>query len=85
MPISFCRMANARHLGIMDDGPKRSPLAYANQKLDWRFFQALFYTMQEDFRAQYPFKNQRKERFRFSNKLLLLDSSVISRCQGIFP
>lgn len=80
-----CCNGKLRHLGIMDDGPKRSPLAYANQNRDWRFFQALFHVTLDDFRAQRPFKNLRKKRFRFRNKLLSLDSSVVSLCLEMFP
>lgn len=79
-----CCNGKLRHLGIVDGGPKRTTLAYANEKRNWRFFQDLFYEVLGEFRNQ-PFGSQRKKRFRFKNKLLSLDASVISVCLDMFP
>jgi hypothetical protein len=66
------------HLGITV--PKRATLAYANAHRPWTLYQRVFYQMLEQCRTVAPSK-----RFRFKNKLLSLDSTVIDLCASLFP
>lgn len=66
------------HLGL--DAPKRSTLAYANAHRPWELYQAVFYQLLERCR-EVP--GPRK--FRFKNKLLSLDTTVIDLCADLFP
>jgi hypothetical protein len=69
-----------RHLG-MKDAPKKSTLSYANTHRPWDMFRALFYETLDLCKAAAP----RKEKFRFKNKLLSLDSTTIALCLSLFP
>lgn len=66
------------HLGIAV--PSRSTLAYANEHRPWALYQLVFYQMLARCQAVAPSK-----RFRFKNKLLSLDSTVIDLCAAMFP
>ncbi|GAB6183222.1 hypothetical protein JCM13991_09630 [Thermodesulfovibrio hydrogeniphilus] len=68
-----------RHLGIKE-APKRSTLAYANEHRPWELFQAVFYMLLQ--RCQSKFTGKRK--FRFKNKLMSFDASVIELCATVF-
>jgi hypothetical protein len=60
--------------------PKRSTLAYANEHRPWQLFQAVFYQLLDRCRSvagPHP--------FRFKNKLLSLDATVIELCAETFP
>jgi len=61
-----------RHLGV-DKGPKRSTLAYANEHRPWQLYQTVFEQLLE--KCQREVRGGKK--FRFKNKLLSLDASVI--------
>jgi hypothetical protein len=61
-----------RHLGL-DKGPKRSTLAYANEHRPWQLYQTVFEQLLE--KCQREVRGGKK--FRFKNKLLSLDGSVI--------
>lgn len=61
-------------------GPKRSTLAYANEHRPWILFRAVFYQLLERCHAV---AGPRK--FRFKNKLLSLDATVIDLCAETFP
>lgn len=65
------------HLGA--DIPKRSTLAYANAHRPWRLFEDLFYHLLERCREVAP-----KHRFRFKNKLISMDATVIDLCLSAF-
>lgn len=67
------------HLGI-DRAPKRSSLAYANEHRPWELYQKLFFALLERCRKEAPFK----KKFRFKNKLVSLDSTVIDLCVSVF-
>jgi len=69
------------HLGVKQ-APNKSTLSYANAHRPWRFFQALFYETLQWCQLAAPGKIKK---FRFKNKLLSLDSSVISLCLALFP
>lgn len=74
-----CCLGKLRHLGIPST-PKRSTLSYANQHRPWWFFRDLFYTLYGHISTFAP-----KKRFRFKNKLLSLDATVIDLCLSLFP
>ena len=69
-----------RHLGV-ENAPKRTTLSYANGHRPWQLFQAVFYKLLERCQAE---AKGRKRKFRFSHKLLSLDSSVIPLCLSAF-
>jgi hypothetical protein len=66
------------HLGITT--PSRSTLAYANEHRPWQLYRAVFNELLA--RCQ-PFAQGRKK-FRFKNKLVSLDSTVIDLCATLF-
>jgi Transposase DDE domain/Domain of unknown function (DUF4372) len=61
-----------RHLGVVQS-PKRSTLAYANEHRPWQLYQKVFEQLLE--KCQREVRGGKK--FRFKNKLLSLDGSVI--------
>jgi hypothetical protein len=61
--------------------PKRSTLAYANRHRPWELFQNVFYKASERCRAELG----QKTKFRFKNRLLSIDSSVVTLCSKMFP
>jgi Transposase DDE domain/Domain of unknown function (DUF4372) len=66
------------HLGIAV--PSRATLAYANAHRPWALFRAVFYQLLEQCQlAAGPHK------FRFKNKLVSLDATVIDLCAEVFP
>lgn len=76
-----CCLGKLNHLGITD-GPKRSTLSYANAHRPWQLYERTFYQVLETCRSAAP---GRKKKFRFRNKLLSLDASVIDLCLALFP
>lgn len=66
------------HLGIT--APKRSTLAYANEHRPWQLYQQVFYQLLARCQAVAPSK-----KFRFKNKLLSLDATIIDLCAEMFP
>ena len=66
------------HLGITV--PSRATLAYANAHRPWQLYQAVFGQLLERCRAVAAPK-----KFRFKNKLLSLDATVIDLCAEVFP
>ena len=75
--LSSCE-GKLSHLGI-NEAPKRSSLAYANEHRCWELYQKLFFLLLERCREAGPFK-----KFRFKNKLVSLDSTVIDLCVSLF-
>ncbi len=69
----------ARHLGIQD-APKRSTLAYANEHRPWQLYEKLFYQLLG--RCQGLEFGKRK--FRFKNRLFSLDASLVRLCTSLF-
>ncbi len=67
------------HLGL-EKAPKRSSLAYANEHRPWELYQKLFFLLLERCHKAGPFT----KKFRFKNKLVSLDSTVIDLCISIF-
>jgi hypothetical protein len=60
--------------------PKRSTLAYANEHRPWQLFQVVFEQLLAECRQVLG-----PRRFRFKNKLLSLDATVIDLCATAFP
>lgn len=68
-----------QHLGI-SEAPKRSTLAYANEHRPWEIYAEIFHKLLS--RCQ-ECVGPRK-RFRFKNKLLSMDATVIDLCATLF-
>jgi hypothetical protein len=66
------------HLGI--EAPARSSLSYANGHRPWELFEKVFYGLFETVAA----KAVGKKKFRFKNKLVSLDSTVIDLCLSLY-
>lgn len=92
----FCQLADAQSLREIVGGlsscegrleqlgmkaPKRSTLAYANQHRTWELFRNLFYKTSERCRAELGYRTK----FRFRNRLLSIDSTVVTLALKIFP
>jgi Transposase DDE domain/Domain of unknown function (DUF4372) len=71
-----------RHLGVLKS-PKKSTLAYANEHRPWRLYQVVFQQMLNKAQTLAE-QNGRKKKFRFKNKLVSLDSSVIDLCLSLY-
>lgn len=70
-----------RHLGL-EDAPKRSTLAYANAHRPWRLYRTVFEQLLG--RCEAAVKERGVRRFRFKNKLMSLDSSVIDLSLSLY-
>jgi len=66
-----------KHLGIT--APNRSTLSYANEHRPWELYQKIFLSLYERCR-----QIRGKRKFRFKNKLLSLDSTVIDLCMSMY-
>src|SRR5438132_1349378 len=66
------------HLGIT--APRRSTLAYANEHRPWALYQTVFYQLLARCREVAG-----GHQFRFKNKLLSLDATIIDLCAELFP
>jgi hypothetical protein len=95
--MMFCQMADAQSLREISGGlsscegrleqfgikaPKRSTLAYANHHRPWELFRNIFYKTSERCRAEL---GTTRTKFRFKNRLLSIDSSVVTLALKIFP
>jgi hypothetical protein len=69
-----------KHLGV-PAAPKRSTLAYANQHRPWELYQTVFGQLLV--RCQ-QLAAEGKRKFRFKNKLLSLDATVIDLCLSLY-
>lgn len=69
-----------RHLGI-SGSPKRSTLAYANEHRSWELFEGVFYELLG--RCQREFLTAGR-RFRFKNRLMSFDATLIELCATVF-
>jgi hypothetical protein len=78
-----CCLGKLTHLGLQE-APKRSTLAYANQKRPASLFEALFYDALSSFRSK-GILGQHSKPFRFKNKLVSLDATTITLCLELFP
>ena len=94
----FCQLGHARslseitgglaacegklvHLGVKTP-PKKSTLAYANQHRPWEIYRDMFEKLYQ--RCADEAMHRAKKKFRFHNKLLSLDASVIPLCIKTF-
>ena len=68
------------HLGV-SEAPKHSTLSYANANRPWQLYRDLFYELLDTVQQASPGK---KRTFRFKNKLLSLDATIIDLCESIF-
>ena len=68
-----------KHLGI--SAPAKSSLSYANEHRPWELYEMIFLKLFERCRSQI-IPGQKK--FRFKNRLVSLDSSVIDLCAEVF-
>src|SRR5579862_7107315 len=73
-----CCEGKLKHLGV-EGAPKRATLSYANAARPWQLFEKVFYGLLQTCRTVAPGK-----KFRFKNKLLSLDSTVIELCATMF-
>ena len=77
-----CCEGQLKHLGV-PVAPKKSTLAYANENRPWELYQAVFeqtlWKCQELVRSQGG-----RKRFRFKNKLVSLDGSIIDLSVSMF-
>lgn len=93
----YCQLADAQSLREIVGGlsscegrleqfgmktPKRSTLSYANQQRPWELFRNVFYRTSERCRAEL---GGSRTKFRFKNRLLSIDSSVVTLCSKMFP
>ena len=67
------------HLGLRK-APSRSTLAYANEHRPWQLYQELFYHLLGLCKDQFSGKHK----FRFKNKLLSFDATLVELCLSIF-
>jgi len=75
--LSTCE-GKLSHLGI--SAPNRSSLAYANEHRPWELYHKVFFSLLDRCRTQVPLP----KKFRFKNKLVSLDSTVIDLCVSLF-
>jgi hypothetical protein len=71
-----------RHLGL-PQAPRRSTLAYANAHRPWRLFEDVFSQLLESARRVAQ-QSGARHKFRFKNKLLSVDATVIELCASVF-
>jgi hypothetical protein len=69
-----------KHLGL-SQAPAKSTLAYANQHRPWELYQTVFFQLLERCRT---LAAARRSKFRFKNKLVSLDASVIDLCLELY-
>lgn len=68
------------HLGI--SAPKRSTLAYANEHRPWELYELVFQQLLE--RCQNSLGLGHHHKFKFKNKLVSLDSTIIDLCLSMY-
>jgi hypothetical protein len=71
-----------KHLGV-SDAPKKSTLAYANENRPWGLYQTVFQQLLGKCHTVIAGRGKNKK-FRFKNKLISLDSSVIDLSLSVF-
>jgi hypothetical protein len=69
-----------KHLGL-GQAPAKSTLAYANQHRPWELYQTVFFQLLERCRT---LADARHSKFRFKNKLVSLDASIIDLCLQLY-
>jgi len=79
-----CCLGKLVHLGV-SKAPSKSTLSYANTHRPAALFESVFWEAMARFRAKESGIGTRKAKFRFRNKLLSMDATVISLCLALFP
>jgi hypothetical protein len=77
-----CCEGHLKHLGV-PVAPKKSTLAYANEHRPWQLYQNVFEQTLEKCRQLVGRQGGRKK-FRFKNKLMSLDGSIIDLSASMF-
>jgi Transposase DDE domain/Domain of unknown function (DUF4372) len=72
-----------RHLGL-PAAPPRSTLAYANEHRPWQMYQTVFQQLLEKCQTLAARRTGPHRRFRFKNKLMSWDATVIDLCASVF-
>jgi hypothetical protein len=80
MGLASCE-SPLKHLGISST-PKKSTLAYANANRPWELYESIFMQLLEKCQIETAVRSRRK--FRFKNKLMSLDGSVIELSATMF-
>jgi hypothetical protein len=78
-----CCEGQLKHLGV-PIAPKKSTLAYANAHRPWELYQAVFEQTLGKCRELVASQGGRKKKFRFKNKLMSLDGSIIDLSVSMF-
>ena len=74
------QIINSRRSRASCEKPTCTTGCYANEHRPWELYQKLFFALLERCRKDAPFK----KKFRFKNKLVSLDSTVIDLCISVF-
>lgn len=72
-------LGKIKHLGLKK-APSRSTLSYANKHRPWQLYEKLFYRLLDRCHSSIGYKHK----FRFKNRLLSFDASLIELCVSIF-
>jgi hypothetical protein len=80
MGLASCE-SPLKHLGISFT-PKKSTLAYANANRPWELYESIFMQLLEKCQTETAAHCHRK--FRFKNKLMSLDASIIELSATMF-
>jgi len=64
----------------MEEAPKRSTLAYANEHRTWELYRQTFYLLLQRYQGEFV----GKKKFRFKNQLVSFDTTVIDLCAKVF-
>jgi hypothetical protein len=78
-----CCEGQLKHLGV-PVAPKKSTLAYANEHRPWQLYQTVFEQTLGKCRELVESQGGRKKKFRFKNKLMSLDGSIIDLSVSMF-
>jgi len=81
MGLASCE-SPLKHLGISET-PKKSTLAYANANRPWELYQTVFTQLLGKCQAEVASQGGRRK-FRFKNKLMSLDGSIIELSVSMF-
>ena len=74
-----CGEGKLRHLGL-PKAPAKSTLAYANEHRPWQLYETVFHQLLAKCQAEL----HGSKKFRFKNKLLSIDATVIDLCASLF-
>ena len=72
-----------RHLGL-PQAPPRSTLAYANEHRPWQLYEDVFQQLLGQCQALAASPSGKSHKFRFKNKLISMDATVIDLCATVF-